>query len=147
MTIIFISLLSILIIYFIIALLPWKLCAICTAVSLTWFSILIMHIFGLYIDMIWLGIMMGGSVIGLMYKLDEYLRKNNYSGVWLLKLAIVIFGFLFTYLIINQKWQLLLWLLPIGVIVGAIGFILLHKKSNQHNLSSGLQDKLDNCCD
>ena len=78
MTVVLISLITILAIYFVVALSPLKVCAICSAVSLTWLGLLITHAFGIHGEVVWLGILMGGSVVGLMYKLDEYWKKKNF---------------------------------------------------------------------
>jgi hypothetical protein len=147
MTIVLISIIAILIIYFIVALSPPKVCAICTAVSLTWLGLLIGYLLGWHNEIAWVGILMGGSVVGLMYKLDNYWQKNNYSGTWLLKLTIVVFGFWLVYVIIIQEWRNLAWLAPLAVIVGAVGTILLRSHATKKHVPSKLQHKLDHCCD
>lgn len=147
MTIVFISLAAILIVYFIVALSPLKICAMCSAVSLTWFGLLITYLFGLHTETVWLGILMGGSVVGLMYKLDNYWRTHHYSGTWFLKLTIVVFGFFLVYVVVTQAWFSLSWLLPLLIVSGAIGLMLLHKDILGKRVEKKLQDKLDHCCD
>ncbi len=147
--IIFISVLSIIAIYIIVALTNLKVCAICTAVSLTWLGVFIMYIFNMHNEIAWLGIMMGGSVIGLMYKVDEYMKKNNYKRIWLIRIFIVVFGFLFVYFLIEKSWQVFFWLIPLALISFTMAFLFLQKKSTTDDaeLSVELQNKLDNCCD
>ncbi len=147
--IIFISVLSIITIYIIAALANLKICAICTAVSLTWLGVFIMYILNIHNEVVWLGIMMGGSVIGLMYKVDEYMKKNNYKRIWLIRLFIVVFGFLFVYFLIEKSRQTFFWLIPLALVSFTVVFLFLQKKSTTGDaeLSAELQDKLDNCCD
>ena len=146
MTVVFISLIAILAIYFIIALSPLKVCAICSAVSVTWLGLLLTHVLGMHEEIVWLGVLMGGSVVGLMYKLDSYWKEKKYSGTWLLKLTIVVFGFLTVYVVVNTRWTDLFWLVPSMVIVSTIGAMLL-RSNKEDNVSSKLQSKLDHCCD
>lgn len=146
MIVVFISLIAILAIYFIIALLPIRVCAICSAVSVTWLGLLLTYMLGMHEELVWLGVLMGGSVVGLMYKLDSYWKEKKYSGTWLLKLAIVVFGFLTVYVVVNERWTDLFWLVPSMVIVGTIGAMFL-RSNTADNVSSKLQNKLDHCCD
>lgn len=146
MTAVLISLIVILAIYFVVALSPLKVCAICSAVSLTWLGLLITYVFGLHGEAVWLGILMGGSVVGLMYKLDNFWKEKKYTGTWLLKLAIIVFGFLVVYVIVNERWSDLFWLVPFIVIVSTIGAMLL-RSDKESNVSSKLQNKFDHCCD
>ncbi len=147
MSIILLSLGFILAIYFLVALSPIKLCAICSAVSVTWIVLLVTYVVGIHSEITWIGILMGGSVAGLMYRLDAFWKSNDYSGTWFLKLSIILFGFLSVYVVLIQDWLQMLWLAPIVVISASVGFMLLRKKSEKTGISSDLQDKLDHCCD
>ncbi|MGB0757341.1 MAG: hypothetical protein ACPGO5_02700 [Patescibacteria group bacterium] len=146
MTVVFISLTVILAIYFIIAFSPLKVCAICSAVSMTWLGLLLTYMLGMHEEIVWLGVLMGGSVVGLMYKLDSYWKEKKYSGTWLLKLTIIVFGFLTVYVVVNTLWTDFFWLVPSMVVVSTIGVMLL-RSNKEDNVSSKLQSKLDHCCD
>lgn len=147
MTIVFISLIAILIIYFVVAFSPLKLCAICSAVSITWFGLFGTYILGLHNEITWIGILMGGSVVGLMYSLDHYWKRHHYSGTWFLKLTTIMFGFLLVYAVLTQYWSAFSWLIPLIIVCGTIGFMLLRSNTTKERVATNLQDKLDHCCD
>jgi len=53
-----------------------KICALCGAVSATWIVLLVMFYTGIFNNPIILGILMGGSVVGTMYLLEQKLPER-----------------------------------------------------------------------
>jgi hypothetical protein len=53
-----------------------KICALCGAVSATWIALLVMFYVGVFNNPIILGILMGGSVVGAMYLLEQKLPER-----------------------------------------------------------------------
>ncbi|MFC1780218.1 hypothetical protein ACFLY9_00785 [Patescibacteria group bacterium] len=75
-----------------------KICAICAASSLTWLALLILRHFNiLEIDSTLIGVLMGGSVVGIMYSLEKYFKSNNVKHFWFVRLLEITGGFYFAY--------------------------------------------------
>ena len=54
----------------------FKVCALCASVSSTWILLLILMWSGSSVDPLLIGVLMGGSVVGLMYLLEEKVPKR-----------------------------------------------------------------------
>lgn len=117
MTLILLSILVVVILYFTIAFLPVRICAICGAVSLTWLGLLIGLFLGWHDNVLWLAVMMGGSVVGFVYKLEKYFKRKKLSNFWLIRILIIVLGFLSVYLLLIQNWSLFGLVLVLGVIL------------------------------
>jgi hypothetical protein len=48
-------------------------CALCAAVTITWLMFLVAHFLGFAVDLLLIGFLMGGSMVGGMYALEERL--------------------------------------------------------------------------
>ena len=76
--------LSIIVLYFLFALMKdfiyklikIKVCAICGAVSITWITLLILKFIGYEIESLILGILMGQSIVGVMYYLEDKIKNK-----------------------------------------------------------------------
>lgn len=53
-----------------------KLCALCSAVAITWLSLLILHWFGQYENTVLLALLIGQSVLGVYYLAEKRLREE-----------------------------------------------------------------------
>ena len=53
-----------------------KICALCAAISTTWIVLLVMLYVGIFNNPILLGILMGGSIVGAMYLLEQKLSEK-----------------------------------------------------------------------
>ena len=80
-----------------------RFCSICASVSLTWSILLLLKILNYQIDSLIVGILMGGSVVGIMYKLEDYAKKHN-KKLLLFRIIILIIGFLVVYSLIKYLW-------------------------------------------
>lgn len=67
-----------------------KLCAICAAVSLTWLLLIILKLSGYNLDILLIGILMGQSVTGIMYSLQEKIKNKLFLAFS--KLAAILLG-------------------------------------------------------
>lgn len=148
MTLILLSLLAIIILYFVIALSPIKICAICTAVSLTWIGLLAGYFLNWHDNLLWLGILMGGSIVGLMYKTEQYFKTKKLTNYWLIRIGIIVLGFLGVYLFLNREWDKLILVVVISVLGGFFSLFFIKKEGEgKSKLPKNLKDKLDHCCD
>jgi len=157
---IFYTLLSIIILYFLFAfireplvkIIKVKICAICAAVSLTWLGSLVLKFFGYPIDNLIIGILMGGSVVGIMYKTEGYFKKKNWS-FWFVRLVIIIGGFSLIYFLLQENYLNFLITLGLVLILSFITLLAQLKPApapNYDGLSKDaideLKKKLENCC-
>lgn len=76
-----------------------NICAICAAVSITWISLIIMKLLGYIIDNVIIAILMGQSIVGIMYYLDKKMKNKLMSS--LSKLFTIVFGTLIVYYLIK----------------------------------------------
>jgi len=53
-----------------------KVCAMCAAVFTTWLGLLVLLVLGKDVDPLMIGVLMGGSVVGVMYLLREKLPED-----------------------------------------------------------------------
>lgn len=82
-----------------------RFCSICASVSLTWIILLILKILNYNIDPLVVGILMGGSSVGLMYSFEEYGKKHN-KTLLPLRIIILLISFLIVYYLIKYLWVL-----------------------------------------
>ncbi len=75
-----------------------KVCALCAAVSTTWFGLLAMKLSGFDADPLIIGILMGGSAVGIMYLLEKKMSEK-YS---ILKFPFLLSLFAFTYIVLTD---------------------------------------------
>ncbi len=158
----FIPLISIPLIFVIVALLkpyvqirlPMNVCAICIAVVLTWALLLLLMLGGTSIDPLLIGVLMGMSVTGIMYKVEAFYKSSRLKHFWFARLLIILGGYYFVVLLLQQKWSLAL-LLGIGVLtlLVIVSFLLqgvTHEDAVRNAPfdpeKKSLLKKLDNCC-
>lgn len=112
------------IVYLVNKFLPFKICPICAAVSLTWLLISLGISGGVLFSGEWLlilGILMGGTVVGIAYQFEKKIAWLRERGV-LSKLLIVSAGFLLVYFtLINMSFSVILFEL---LILGILAYVL-----------------------
>lgn len=158
----FIPLLLIPFLYFFVALikpyiqpkLPLNICAICISVSFTWLFLIILWLFGIEIPVLLIGILMGMSIVGSMYKLEALYSKYAIKNFWLIRLMIIVGGLYVVDSFLKQQWNVAITL-AIGT--GLIIFIasvffqkVTHesvlKEQQKRGVDTSIIKKLDNCC-
>jgi len=157
---IFITIISILVITFAVwiinKILPFRVCPICTGVSLTWLWLIAAYFFGYHIDLLIPAILMGGSVVGIAYQIEKRLPLPDTQLLW--KTLFIPTGFITVYSFIRGWWE---------IFFGSIGTLILlfiiflwypHLKGkkgkdiktfpseNQKNQIRGLEKKMEECC-
>lgn len=121
-----------------------KICALCAGVSLTWVWLLVARWLGYFIDPVVLGMLMGGSVVGSMYKIDKRAASGT-SIIW--KLSFVLFGFSLVYSVLMSQF-IIAGLLAVAEFF-ALGLGLgwfASKNASQNERRSNLLEKMKNCC-
>lgn len=116
-----------------------KVCAICYAVGFTWLGLLILNFANLIeIDKTLIAVLMGGSVVGIMYRLIKS---------WYLQLVELTGGFLAVYYLLNEKWENLFFSIVIFILIAGLLFIFFGIKNSQTTKNNTLKEKLEHCCD
>ncbi len=133
--------------------LPWNLCAICAAVSLTWVILLVLFWIGLMTDPIPLAVLMGMSVTGIMSKVAAAYERRRLNFAWMARLIVILGGFLTVVSVIRGE-------LGVALLLGVLSLMLLtivsfflqgttHEdavKSAEDHVHKSLLKKLDRCC-
>ncbi len=133
---------------------PWNICAICVAVALTWLFLLSLAGAGIAVDSLLIGVLMGMSVTGVMYKIEVVYKAASLKHLWATRLVIILGGF-YTVVLLLQRQESLALLIGIGtLLLLAILSFLLQGVTHAQAVSSArvgedkksLLKKLDNCC-
>lgn len=124
-------------------------CAICCAVCLTWLTLLLLKITSIFnVSTVTLGILMGGSVVGIMYKLEAWFERNKYPGYWLYRILIITGGFLMVYYFLTNQVLNLITTIAIVILAVFISYIYVDTTSNSKTKNKNdLRKKLEHCCD
>ena len=145
------ALTAIVILYFVLAIvfsqLGVKICAVCAAVSAVWLGLLFGYYFDWHSNQSFVGILMGASVVGLMYRTERLFKKKNLSNFWLIRLYILVFGFLGAYLILISRFDILLLVVFVVIILGFLSFTQIYSQRYGKNKAIGWKEKLEKCCD
>ena len=98
-----------------------KICTLCGAVSGAWIILFILSYFGSYVDPLIIGILMGGSIVGVIYLLEPILPAD----FQIFKLPFFLTLVTVTYLVLNRSFELavviilaLLWIFLAVVYMG-----------------------------
>lgn len=116
-----------------------KFCPICAGVSITWLWLLIALFFGYHFDTLLIGILMGASVVGLMYKLETTVWAHAFAAV----------GFAAVYFLLNQNW---LWFGISLVLTVTLGIwqkprkVILPTERVINSKAKEIEKKLEECC-
>src|SRR3989344_8267180 len=120
--------------------LPFNVCPICAGVFLTWLWMLVGMFLGLLSTenyQLITAVLMGGTVVGLMSKLEQFI-KPKFVLIW--KALFVALGFVAVYSLISVDWIIFL----VGVIL-AVAFTFAFKipKVRQENQESEKRKELE----
>ena len=158
----FLPLITIPVLYFFTALikpflqpkLPFKLCAICVAVSLTWLLLLILWFFNFRISLLMIGILMGMSVTGIMYRAEDFYKRHSIRNFWFVRLVMMIGGLYSIHELLYQRWDVLILIVIVSILAGAMASFLFQgttheeviRAGEKQGLKTSLIKKLDDCC-
>lgn len=132
---------------------PFKVCSICYAVSITWVGLYLADLISLLeVDSSLIGILMGGSIVGIMYSLEKHFVANDLQKFWLVRIVWFSLGTLLAYYLLTQNWDYTL-LIVILLILFSTASLIFSKpkeegKDEKHNSAiANLSKKLEKCCD
>lgn len=128
--------------------LEWRICAICAGVSLTWLWLLAARWLGYSIDPIVPAVLMGGSVVGAAYQLENKLPPRRSPLLW--KTLFIPAGFMAVLYLLSGQWVGLV-LAILALVVATVSFFYPddnrgpgEDRSNKE--VSELERKMDQCC-
>lgn len=134
-----------LVVYLIKRFLPFRVCPVCAGVSLTWLGILFMLDFGLISKDFLLpaGILMGGSAVGITYKLDTRIKNRKLSFWFQLFSVCILFGTVFS--VISKEWKaLIVYLMFYFILLLLIFYVFDSSRSGQ--AQGKVKKYLEECC-
>ncbi len=124
---------------------PVKICPICAGVSLTWMWLLAAYFAGYSIDPLLPAILMGGTVVGIAYRLEYRLRQGRYYFAW--KTLFIPTGFWAVYSIVRANWfATAILFLVIGIILAIFVSGKKQMVKVDENAIKELEEKLKECC-
>ncbi len=130
-----------------------QICPICATVSLTWATLLVLHLFEAFeIDHFLLAILMGASVCGVMYLVEKKVESAVRKVIW--KIGSVLLGTFLVWGIVSHQSPTVLSITVI-LYLGLIFFSLKKKKESEGTGENNQEEagdketwlkKLENCC-
>ncbi len=133
---------------------PFNLCAICISVSLTWIVLVMLWQFGYIVDVTPIAVLMGMSIVGIMYKLEALYKKNHLKHLWVTRLIIILGGLYTVIFLLQNRWDIALLIIVASLLIIMTISFLLQGVSHADALKTvGSRDMeknhikpLDDCC-
>src|SRR3989344_1060840 len=137
--------------------LPFKVCPICAGVFITWVWLLGAHFVGYPIDLVVPALLMGGSVVGIMYQLAPLearpltgleKRSRNMSAERLLlwKVLFIPARFVAAYSLLAQLWTALLFAAAFLLLVSFLFLSRSGKTAPRGESAGDIEKKMKDCC-
>lgn len=156
----FLPFISIFVLYFLIAFIkpllqpkiPFKICSICIAVSITWLALLVAWLLDYSIEPVSIAILMGMSVTGIMYKLEEKYQKKKIRNFWIVRLTLIVGGFYSIFYLLKENWDFLFLTVLSSLFIIAISTLFFQKITHKDVLNEqtgkrkSLLKRLEDCC-
>lgn len=121
----------------------YNVCPICVGVSGTWISMLGARFLGYSVDPTVLGILMGGSVVGIAYQLEKKIANENAKVLW--KILFIPAGFVAVYGVVQSSWYVFLGALVFLPLL-AYAFLKTPKQKEMSKTVADLEEKMKQCC-
>ncbi len=120
--------------------LPFQACPVCAGTFLTWLWLVVAHFLGYEINLVIPALLMGGTVVGVMYKLEKKFSGLPAGRLLLWKVVFVPAGFAAAYGVLEQLWTAVL------LVLAFIFLLSLALLSSHGESTGGLEKKLKDCC-
>lgn len=116
-------------------------CPICVGVAGTWGWMLAAHYTGYAVDVTVLGLLMGGSPVGIAYVLEKHLPEGRSPIMW--KFLAIPSGFAAMYgLLTASVW----WIVGGAVVWGIIAAVFFRKTVGGNARVAQMEKSLKDCC-
>lgn len=126
-------------------LISFNICSICLAVSITWLILLTLWLMKMAVSPLPITILIGMSLAGIMYKLEDKFKSANLKNFWFVRLVIIVGGFYAVYLLLNNQKNLFLLIVIALIFLIAIPTFFFQGKQ-QESEKSKFTKRLDDCC-
>lgn len=117
----------------------WKFCVMCTSVSLTWMTLLVLYWLGMFGQPVIIAVLMGQTIVGLYYFLEHKTEESLHIFRLPLLLTLTLAAFVLLDVTINLAYSLsllaLLWIL-----------LLLMYSYRQYPKTKIVVDRIIACC-
>lgn len=123
---------------------PFNICSICLAVSISWLALLPSFFLG-KTEPETLAILMGMSVTGLMYKTETIFKDHQIKNFWLTRILIIVGGFYLIHSLLNNNWNLFVFLLVLLPIIISINILFFQTEKGNKD-SKSIKKRLEDCC-
>jgi hypothetical protein len=84
----------------------WRFCVICTSVSITWMTLLVLYWLGVFDQPVIIAVLMGQSIVGLYYLLEKKTREELHIFRLPLLLTLMLAAFLALGVTTNLAYEL-----------------------------------------
>jgi len=121
-----------------------RICPICAGVSGTWLLLLVARAAGLSVDSALIGILMGGSVVGIGYQTEKYLSPSRSPLAW--KVWFMTAGFALVYGVVKESFLFLAIGTAFVVCSIPVFFGRRPTSAQESDAAKRIQEKLKNCC-
>lgn len=122
------------------------LCPICVGVSVTWAILLAYSFMYPGVDLRVVAILMGGSIVGIAYKSEEFLPNHRSPMFW--KALVIPCGFVLVFSVIDRAWWMTMTS-GAGLTIIALWFFMpwLTTRTQTHTEKiKSLEEKMKKCC-
>ena len=131
--------------------LPFNLCAICVSVSVTWVILAGFWLLNFSVSPLVLGVLIGMSVCGFMYKAEDFYKKSAIRNFWFVRMVVVVCGLYGAYFFLEKKWELLIFTAIASFFLMVIATVFFQGTTHAEAMQEvkekrGIIEKLDNCC-
>jgi|SRR3989344_5060378 len=121
-----------------------NICPICAGTALTWIWMLAARSVGYDTNPVIIGILMGGSVVGIAYMLERHIAHSTSAMIW--KLVFIPAGFATVYGIIASQWPLFWFSAFILAIAGVFARKQRRVTMRDDKKIQELKQKMRRCC-
>jgi len=119
-------------------------CPICLGVGGTWLWMIVGRSLGYAVDTALLSILLGGSVVGIAYQIEQRLPPGRSPLLW--KMLFIPVGFVAAYALARAEW-ILFAVVSIGLALLTVLFVMPSSSAKQESKTvEELKEKMRKCC-
>jgi len=124
--------------------LPFTVCPVCVGVAGTWLWMLAARFAGFAVDASMLAILLGGSVVGIVYQLEKHLPQGRSPLLW--KTLCLPIGFVAAYGVAVPHWSLLAIVVAALLLLTAVFFVPRRHSEKDSAAVEKLERAMKKCC-
>ncbi|OGG41130.1 hypothetical protein A2118_03595 [Candidatus Kaiserbacteria bacterium GWA2_50_9] len=127
-------------------LLPFTICPICAGSLFTWVGLLGLYFTGYPIDPVLPAVLMGGSVVGIMYQVDKKLSDRSAGARLFFKVFFMPTGIIAAYSILKEWWIVSGLALIVLLFVSLLFLFTRGTVGVRERATDEIEEKFENCC-